>query len=120
VRQVLESGWLTMGEQTAGFEASFSEFLQGAHCIAVSSCTAALYMAMLALDIGPGDEVIIPALTFVADVNAVRMANATPVLADCGSLDDWNVTAETIEQVISPKTPSSSCISRVFRAICLQ
>lgn len=104
VREVVKSGWITMGEQTARFEASFSEFLHGAHCIATSSCTAALHMALLALDIGPGDEVIIPALTFVADANVVRMVSATPVLADCGSLSNWNVTAETIEQAISSKT----------------
>jgi len=71
---------------------------------AVSNGTAALHMALLGLDIKEGDEVIIPALTFVADINVVKIVGATPILADCGSYDDWNITAESIEKVITPKT----------------
>jgi len=69
VADVLESGWITMGERTQAFERSFGEFLgHGAMATAVSNGTAALHMALLALGVGPGDEVIIPALTFVADI----------------------------------------------------
>lgn len=102
---VVEGGWLTMGERIVAFEAAFGEFLgSGARCTAVSNGTAALHMALLALDIGTGDEVIIPALTFVADANVVRIVGAKPVLADCTSLSNWNVSAESIEQKITPLT----------------
>jgi dTDP-4-amino-4,6-dideoxygalactose transaminase len=105
VSQVVKDGWLTMGEKISQFEAAFAKYLgDGAHCVAVSNGTAALHMALLALDIGIGDEVVIPALTFVADANSVRMVGAQPVLADCKSMDDWNVSVETIEKCITPKT----------------
>jgi dTDP-4-amino-4,6-dideoxygalactose transaminase len=105
VRQVLEGGWLTMGDRIAGFEEAFAGFLgSDSHCTAVANGTAALHLAMLALEIGPGDEVVIPALTFVADANVVALSGARPVLADCGSPDNWNVTADSIAQKISDKT----------------
>jgi len=105
VLATLESGWLTMGERIIGFETAFGEHLgQGARCTAVSNGTAALHMALLALNVGPDDEVIIPALTFVADANVVRLVGARPVLADCTSLTDWNVSAESIAQKITPRT----------------
>lgn len=105
VSKVVKDGWLTMGEKISQFESAFAEYLgDGAHCVAVSNGTAALHMALLALEINAGDEVVIPALTFVADANSVRMVSAKPVLADCHSLDDWNVSAETIEKCITPKT----------------
>lgn len=105
VKRTVESGWLTMGEQIAGFESAFSKYLgQDADSVAVANGTAALHMALLALDVGPSDEVIIPALTFVADANSVRLTGATPVLADCTSLDDWNMSVATIEKAITPRT----------------
>jgi dTDP-4-amino-4,6-dideoxygalactose transaminase len=105
IAEVLESGWITMGEKTRFFEILFAEFL-GHEVIAtaVSSGTAALHMAILALGIGPGDEVIVPALTFVADINVVRLVGATPVLADCKSLSDWNMDPADIARKITPKT----------------
>src|SRR5688572_27897990 len=82
--QVIRTGWLTMGERVIEFERAFEGFLgQPVSSTAVSSGTAALHMAMLALDIRQGDEVVIPALTFVADANVVMMVGAKPVLADC-------------------------------------
>ena len=103
---VVDSGWLTMGERVVEFETIFGDYLGASivSCTAVSSGTAALHLAMIALGIGPGDEVIIPALTFVADANVVRVVGATPVLADCVSLDDWNVAAASIEARITPRT----------------
>jgi dTDP-4-amino-4,6-dideoxygalactose transaminase len=102
---VVRSGWLTMGERVAEFERKFGEMLQApGTCIATANCTASLHMAMLALDIAQGDEVVIPALTFVADANAVRMTGARPVLADCASLDDWNMSAATIERALTKRT----------------
>ena len=109
VKSVIENRWLTMGEETASFETEFSAMLnqglsQGTQCLAVSSATAALHMSLLALDIGPGDEVIIPALTFVADANVVKMVGAKPILADSVSLDNWNVSADTVREKITEKT----------------
>lgn len=105
VTDVLESGWLTMGEQTTSFEQEFSDTLgEGARSIAVSNGTAALHLALIALDVGPGDEVIIPGLTFVADINAVMLCGAVPVLADCRSFDDWNMDPADIERKITSKT----------------
>jgi dTDP-4-amino-4,6-dideoxygalactose transaminase len=102
---VVDSAWLTMGARTAEFEAQFAEFLGGGcTALAVSSCTAALHMSLLALGVGPGDDVVIPALTFVAAANVVRMVGATPVVADCASLDDWNVSAKTLSRAITPAT----------------
>ena len=105
VRHTVESGWLTMGERITNFESAFSAYLgHDVQSLAVANGTAALHMALLALGISHGDEVIIPALTFVADANAVRLVGAKPVLADCASLDDWNMSAETIERCITSKT----------------
>ena len=105
VTEVIESRWLTMGERTKKFENNFAKMLgEEVHCTALSSATAALHISLLGLEIGRGDEVIIPALTFVADINVVRMVGATPILADCTSLDDWNISAESIKKQITDKT----------------
>ena len=105
VKDVVDSGWITMGERTKKFEESFSEMIgEGVHSVALSSATAALHISLLALGIKEGDEVIIPALTFVADINVVRMVGATPVLADCSDFNDWNMSAETIAKQITKKT----------------
>ena len=105
VREVLDSGWLTISEKTRKFEDAFCEFLgSDAKCLAVSSCTAALHMALLALDIKDGDEVITPALTFIADQNVTLMAGAENVLADISSMEDWSVDPDDIEARITPKT----------------
>ena len=105
VADVLDSGWITMGERTQAFERIFGGFLgHGAMATAVSNGTAALHMALLALGVGPGDEVIVPALAFVADISTVRLVGASPVLADCTSLDDWNINPDDIARKITPKT----------------
>ena len=106
VQEVLNSRWLTMGEKTQQFEAEFAVMLgqENDGSVAVSSATAALHMALLALGVGVGDEVIVPALTFVADANVVKMVGATPVFADSTSLEDWNVSANSIEAKITAKT----------------
>ena len=105
VAKVVDGGWLSMGEEIIKFEESFGKFLgDGAHCKAVANGTAALHMALLALEVGRGDEVIIPSLTFVADVNVVNLVGATPKLADATSLHDWNMSLESVEQQITEKT----------------
>ena len=105
VAQVLRSRWITMGENTKTFEEKFGEYIGNEHLpTAVANCTAALHMALLALGVTDGDEVIISGLTFIADANVVKMVGAKPVIADIHSLDNWNVSAKTIEQRITPKT----------------
>jgi dTDP-4-amino-4,6-dideoxygalactose transaminase len=93
-----------MGSVTYQFETAFAEFLKTPHAKAVSSCTAALHMACLALELGPGDEVIVPSLTFVATANAVRYTGAKPVFADINGLDDFNISPESIRQAVNDKT----------------
>ena len=104
VKDIVDSGWITMGEKTKEFENEFSKAHDNIDCTAVSSATAALHMSLLALGVKEGDEVIIPALTFVADINVVRIVGATPILADCDSFDDWNMSAQTIKKQITSKT----------------
>ena len=82
VAEVLESGMLTMGAKVAELEAGLAEACEVEHAVAVSSGTAALHVTVLALGIGPGDEVIVPAYTFPATANVVALAGATPVLVD--------------------------------------
>ena len=87
----LRSGWIGTGPRAARFEREIAAYLGAAHAAAVSSCTAALHLALLACGIGPGDEVVTTPLTFCATVNAILHAGATPVLVDCdpatGNLD---------------------------------
>jgi dTDP-4-amino-4,6-dideoxygalactose transaminase len=78
----LRSGWIGTGPKVYRFESMLSEYVGAAHCRCVSSCTAALILALRALRIGPGDDVLVPAMTFVASANAVEHAGATPVLVD--------------------------------------
>jgi len=105
VEEVVRGGWLAMGEKTRAFEERFAALLgPGCQAIAVSSGTAALHMALLALGVGPGDEVILPGLTFIADANVVRMVGARPVLADCASFDDWNIDPADVERKITART----------------
>jgi dTDP-4-amino-4,6-dideoxygalactose transaminase len=104
VQKVLASKWLSMGEVTATFEQQFSAFLKTPYAVAVSNGTAALHIALKALGIGAGDEVIVPALTFVASVNAVLYVGATPVFVDITSSDDLGLAPEAVQQAITPRT----------------
>ncbi|MEI6385617.1 MAG: DegT/DnrJ/EryC1/StrS family aminotransferase [Spirochaetota bacterium] len=105
VKAVLESDWLTMGQRTMDFEEAFGTMLgQGARCLAVANGTAALHISVLASGIGPGDEVIVPSLTFIADLNVVRVAGADVVLADITSKTDWAMDPADIERKITKKT----------------
>ncbi len=110
VEEVVRSGWITMGPKTSEFESAFQAQLDGHMCTAVSSGTAALHLAVLALGLQPGDEVIVPALTFVADANAVRMVGAVPVFADCESMENWNIGVESIRQRITERTRAVICV----------
>jgi dTDP-4-amino-4,6-dideoxygalactose transaminase len=102
--ETLRSGWLTLGPRTAEFEAAFAEHLGVPHAVALSSCTAALHLAYLAAGVGPGDEVIVPAITFVATANAVRYCGATPVLAEIRGSHDLGLDPADVEARITPRT----------------
>lgn len=104
VREVIRSRWLSMGEVTKGFEQDFAAFIGAKHTVAVTNATAALHLACLAAGIGPGDEVIVPSLTFVATANAVRYTGAMPVFADIESLDWLNISPASIESRVTEKT----------------
>jgi dTDP-4-amino-4,6-dideoxygalactose transaminase len=104
VAATLRSGWLTMGPQTQRFEEVFAEHLGVEHAVALSSCTAALHLAYLAAGVGPGDEVIVPAITFVATAAAVRYCGARPVLADSVGEHDFSIDPESVEALITPRT----------------
>lgn len=103
VVEVLKSGWITTGKITQEFEAFAKTYLGVEHAIAVSSCTAALHLSLLALDIGPGDEVITTPLTFAATVNTIIHVGATPILADI-CMDSGNILIEEIEKKITSRT----------------
>ena len=103
-REVLESRWLTMGGVTERFERAFADYLGVDHAIAVSNATAALHLANLALGIGPGDEVIVPSLTFVATANAVKYTGATPVFADISGEEDFSISPASIKAAITSRT----------------
>jgi len=104
VIDVIRSRWLSMGEKTQRFEKEFADFTGAKHSFAVSSCTAALHIAHSALGAKTGDEVILPSLTFIATANTILATGATPVFADVESLDNWCISAKTIEPLITPKT----------------
>jgi dTDP-4-amino-4,6-dideoxygalactose transaminase len=104
VLRVLRSRWLSTGPVTEMFERTFSEYLGGGHAIAVSNGTAALHLALAAVGIKEGDEVILPSLTFVATANSVLYVGAKPVFADIVSADDLNISPQEIEKKITRKT----------------
>jgi dTDP-4-amino-4,6-dideoxygalactose transaminase len=99
----LRSGWIGTGPKVQRFERMLSEYVGVAECRCVSSCTAALILAMRVLGIGPGDEVVVPAMTFVASANAVEHAGATPVLVDCEP-GTALIDLDQAEVAISPRT----------------
>jgi dTDP-4-amino-4,6-dideoxygalactose transaminase len=104
VDRVIKSRWLTMGETVEKLEKDFSDFIGAKHAIAVSSGTAALHLAMRALDIGPKDEVIVPSLSFVASSNAILYVGAKPVFVDITGLHDFNLSGDDLEKRITSKT----------------
>lgn len=100
---VVRSGHITQGEKVHEFQAAFAEYLGVPHALACSSGTTALHLALLALGVGPGDEVIVPDVSFVATVNAVRYVGATPVLCDITGRN-WGLNPEKVEKLITPRT----------------
>lgn len=103
IMNVLDQRWLTNGPQIKKFEQMFREFLKTKYCVGVGSATNALHLSLRALNIGPGDEVIVPTFTFAASANAVDFCQGTPILTDVDS-STFNITASEIEKNISKKT----------------
>lgn len=101
--RVLQSGHLAQGPEVAAFEAEFADLVDGHHCIAVNSGTAALWLTLLALGIGTGDEVIAPSFTFAATAAAVRLTGATPVFADI-TPDTFCLDPDAVRAAITPRT----------------
>ena len=101
--EAVSSGWIAQGPRVAEFEKAFASAIGAGYAVAVSSCTAALHLALIAAGIGPGDEVIVPSLSFIATANAVRYVGAVPVFADVDEATQ-NLTPATVEPCLTPRT----------------
>jgi dTDP-4-amino-4,6-dideoxygalactose transaminase len=99
----VSSGWVAQGPRVAEFEAAFAEQIGADHGVAVSSCTAALHLALVVAGVGPGDEVVVPSLSFIATANAVRYVGAVPVFADVDE-PTQNLTPATVKPCLSSRT----------------
>ena len=103
VARVLATGWITQGPEVARFEDELAAFVGAPHAVAVANCTVALHLALLAVGVRPGDEVIVPSHSFIATANAVRHAGAVPVFADV-ALETLNLDAADVARRIGPRT----------------
>lgn len=103
VQLPLESGWVVQGPFVQEFEDRFGAYIGSPHCVATSSCTTALHTAVAALELGPGDEVIVPAFTWVSTANAVEYLGAKPVFCDV-EMDTFNIDVEQCAALISERT----------------
>jgi dTDP-4-amino-4,6-dideoxygalactose transaminase len=112
VLEVLRSGWISQGPKVAEFEKRFAAYVGAAEAVAVSSCTAALHLTLLAAGIQPGDEVICPSLSFIATANAIVHAGATPVFADI-DLASYNLDPARVEEAITPRTRAILAVHQV-------
>ncbi|KDN83162.1 DegT/DnrJ/EryC1/StrS family aminotransferase [Kitasatospora cheerisanensis] len=101
--EAVRSGWVAQGPRVAAFERAFAEHLGVPHAVAVSSCTTALHLALLGAGVGPGDEVVVPSLSFIATANAVTYVGATPVFADVDPATG-NLTPDTIAPLLTDRT----------------
>lgn len=104
VMDVLDRGWLAMGAGVQAFEEEFASLVGSRHAIAVANGTVSLHLACLALGLGPGDEVIVPSLTFVATAAAILYTGATPVFADIESEEDLTISPDSIAERITERT----------------
>ncbi|QCI68403.1 DegT/DnrJ/EryC1/StrS family aminotransferase [Phreatobacter stygius] len=102
--EVIDSGWLTMGDRVRAFEQAFASQHEAEDSVAVNSCTAALHLILHALGLGPGDEVLVPSLTFVATANSALYVGATPVFVDIESADVPLMSLSDAEARCTPRT----------------
>src|SRR6266536_770207 len=103
VTETLRSGWITTGPKTKEFERRFATAVGAPHAIVVNSCTAALHLALDAIGLRAGDEVIVPTMTFAATAEVVRYLGATPILVDVRS-SDHNIDPSAAERAVTPNT----------------
>ena len=111
-RRVILSGWITQGPEVAAFEKEFAAYTGAEHAVAVSNCTTALHLALLALGIKPGDEVITASHSFIATANAIHYCGATPVFVDVDPVT-FNIDPALIEAAITPKTKAILCVHQM-------
>lgn len=112
VIDALRSGWITQGPRVAEFEKKFSDYIGCDYSVAVSSCTTALHLAMVACNIGPGDEVICPSLSFIATANSITYVGATPVFCDIDPAT-FNVDPFKLEELITAKTKAILVVHQI-------
>jgi len=103
ISQVIESGWVSQGPKVAEFEEIFARYVGARHAVATTSCTTALHAALSVSGIGPGDEVIVPSLSFIATANSVLYCGATPVFVDVDP-ETCNIDVQKIEETVTRKT----------------
>lgn len=106
------SGWVTQGPQVAAFEKEFAAHVGAEHSCAVANCTTALHLALLALGVGPGDEVITVSHSFIATANAIRYCGATPVFVDIDPAT-FNMDPQKVAEAITPKTKAIMCVHQM-------
>jgi perosamine synthetase len=112
VRRVILSGWITQGPEVAAFEQEFAASVGASHACAVSSCTTALHLALLAAGVGPDDEVVTVSHSNIATANSVRYCGATPVFVDIDP-DTFNIDPKLIEAAITPRTKAVLCVHQI-------
>lgn len=103
VAEVIASGWVAQGPRVAQFEREFAAVMEAPHAVATTSCTSALHLALIVAGVAPGDDVVIPSLSFIATTNVVRYVGANPVFADVDPLTG-NVTGDTVRRALTPAT----------------
>lgn len=112
VREVIMSGWVTQGPQVRAFESEFAAYVGAQHAVAVSNCTTGLHLALKAVGVGAGDEVITASHSFIATANSVLYTDAKPVFADIDA-GTYNITPATIAPLITPKTRAILVVHQV-------
>ena len=111
-RRVILTGWITQGPEVAAFEREFATIVGAAHACAVSNCTTALHLALLALDVGPGDEVVTVSHSYIATANAIRYCNAVPVFVDIDPAT-FNLDPALLESAITDRTRAILCVHQM-------
>jgi len=111
-RRAILSGWVSQGPEVAAFEQEFAAYLGAEHACAVSSCTSALHLALLAVGVRPGDEVITVSHSFIATTNSIRYCGATPVFADIQP-ESFNINPDLIEDLITKSTRAILCVHQI-------
>ncbi|MBX4931827.1 DegT/DnrJ/EryC1/StrS family aminotransferase [Rhizobium bangladeshense] len=112
VRRVILTGWVTQGPEVAAFESEFAAFVGAPHACAISNCTTALHLALKAVGVGAGDEVITVSHSFIATANAIRYCDAVPVFVDIEA-DGYNIDPSLIETAITPRTKAILCVHQL-------